>query len=200
MLRPKLHRFSPTLVLVIANVAFYIYTSVLGRNFVVTASGVLTVYGLHSRALLEGLWWQPVTSMFIHVNLAHIASNMLFLLIFGLRGEEFFTDSEYYSLYFVSGLAGNLLSLAYLFYPVPVTSAGASGAIFGVFGALVIFIRRVFGGSVTGALIFAFLFFFITLSSDTNFYAHFGGLTAGLAIGYMLADRRRAFLAHGLGI
>lgn len=200
LLRIRPHRLSPTLVLVAANVALYLYTSLIGRNFVVTASNVLTTYGQYNYAILyRGYWWQLITSMFVHVNVAHIASNMFFLLIFGMRAEEFFTNTEYYFLYFASGLAGNILSLAYLFYPTPVTSVGASGAIFGVFGAVIIFMRRVVGGSVTGALLFAFLFFLITLSSGTNFYAHFGGLFAGLVIGYVLASRRRAFLAHRFG-
>jgi rhomboid protease GluP len=176
-------------------VAFYIYTSLLGQNFIATANNVLAIYGQYTYAILyRGWWWQLVTSMFVHVNLAHIASNMFFLLIFGMRAEELFTDTEYYTIYFASGLGGNLLSLVYVYYPAAVVSAGASGAIFGLFGAVIIFMRKVVGGSVTGALLFAFLFFFITLSASTNVYAHFGGLFAGLVIGYLLAMKRRAVL------
>jgi rhomboid protease GluP len=197
LLHVRSHGFSPTLILVVANVAFYIYTSTIGSNFVFTADNVLAIYGQDSKAVVDdGFWWQLFTSIFVHVNLAHLASNMFFLLIFGLRAEEFFTNTEYYSLYFAAGLTGNVLSLAYLFYPTSVISAGASGAIFGVFGAVVIFIRRVAGGSVTGALLFAFMFFLITLSSRTNLYAHFGGLFAGLIIGYLLATKRRALLTR----
>jgi rhomboid protease GluP len=199
LLRITSHRFSPTLVLVVANIAFYGYTSLIGKSFVVTSGSVLAIYGQYNYAILHwGYWWQLFTSMFVHVNIAHIAGNMFFLLIFGLRAEEFFTDAEYYFLYLTSGLAGNLLSLAYLFYPTAVTSAGASGAIFGVFGAVIIFMRRVIGGSVIGALLFAFMFFVITLSSGTNFYAHFGGLLTGLVIGYILASSRKAFLSRKL--
>jgi rhomboid protease GluP len=189
-------RFSPTLILFVANVAFYLYTSTLGSDFVVTDSNVLAIYGQNSDAVLHGSWWQLFTSMFVHVDLTHIASNMFFLLIFGLRAEEFFTNTEYYALYLASGATGNLLSLAYLFYPTPVTSAGASGAIFGLFGAVIIFLRKVVGGSVTGALLFAFMFFLITLSSGTNFYAHLGGLFTGLVFGYLLAGKRRALLTR----
>jgi rhomboid protease GluP len=194
-LRIMSSRLSPTLILVAVNVAFYIYTSLLGKNFITTANNVLAIYGQHTYAILyRGYWWQLATSMFVHVNIAHIAGNMFFLLIFGMRGEELFTDTEYYTIYFASGLAGNLLSLVYTFYPAAVVSAGASGAIFGLFGAVIIFMRKVVGGSVTGALLFAFLFFFITLSASTNVYAHFGGLFAGLVIGYLFAGRRRTVL------
>lgn len=191
------HRLSPTLILVAANVLFYLCTSLIGKSFIVTSGSALAVYGQYNYAILyRGYWWQLITSMFVHVNIAHLASNMFFLLIFGMRAEELFTDTEYYTIYLTSGLAGNLLSLIYLFYPNAVTSAGASGAIFGLFGAVIIFIRRVVGGSVTGAVLFAFLFFLITLSASTNIYAHFGGLLAGLAIGYSLARRRRAVFLH----
>jgi rhomboid protease GluP len=181
--------------LIAVNVAFYIYTSLLGNNFIVTANNVLAIYGQYTYAILyRGYWWQLITSMFVHVNIAHIAGNMFFLLIFGLKAEELFTDTEYYTIYFASGLTGNLLSLVYAYYPAAVVSAGASGAIFGLFAAVIIFMRKVVGGSVTGALLFAFLFFFITLSASTNVYAHFGGLFAGLVIGYLLAMKRRAVL------
>lgn len=174
------------------NIAVYIYTSLIGNNFLYTTDYVFRIYGQSASAILQnGCYWQLLTSMFVHVNLAHIASNMFFLLIFGLRAEDFFTDTEYYLVYFASGLGGNLLSLLYAFYPHNVTSAGASGAIFGLFGAVIIYLRRVVERSIVSALIFAFMFFLITLSASTNIYAHFGGLVAGLVIGYWLAQKRR---------
>jgi rhomboid protease GluP len=168
----------------------------MGRNFLVTSDSMLVRYGQYNFAVLYGgYWWQLATSMFVHVNLAHLASNMFFLLIFGLRAEEFFTDIEYYAIYLASGLAGNILSLVYLLYPTAVTSAGSSGAIFGLFGAVIIFMRKVVGASLTGALLLAFLFFMITLSANTNVYAHLGGLFAGLLTGYWLANRRTVAFA-----
>jgi rhomboid protease GluP len=196
-MKSTVYRLSPTVVLVIANTAVYIYTSLIGNDFVYTASNVLRTYGQYSYAILYGgWWWQLFTSMFVHVSIAHLASNMFFLLIFGLRAEDLFTDGEYYLAYFASGLSGNALSLLYIFYPHPVTSAGASGAILGLFGAVMIYMRKVVGRSVAGALLFAFLFFLITLSTGTNIYAHFGGLLVGLVIGYWLAKNRKALLAY----
>jgi rhomboid protease GluP len=110
-------------------------------------------------------------------------------LIFGLRAEDFFNGSEYYLAYFASGLAGNLLTLL---YPLEVTSAGASGDIFGLFGAVLIYMRKVIEHSILGAVLFAFVFFMITLSVGTNILAHLGGLVAGLGIGYLLAKSRKA--------
>jgi rhomboid protease GluP len=191
-MKGPLHRLSPTVALVIANIVVYIYTGLIGNDFIFTASSVLKTYGQHSYAVFyAGWWWQLFTSMFVHVSIAHLASNLLFLLIFGLRAEDLFTSWEYYLVYFASGISGNVLSLLYILYPYPVTSAGASGAIFGLFGAVIIYMRKVVGGSVVGAILFAFLFFFITLSTGINIYAHFGGLFVGLVMGYWLAKNRK---------
>lgn len=193
-LRSKKIWFSPTLVLVIVNVAVYIYTSFIGNNFIFTADSVLGIYGQWSYAIFHyGWWWQLITSMFVHVDIVHLSSNTFFLLIFGLRAEELFTDTEYYTVYLASGLTGNLLSL--LLPPLTI-SAGASGAIFGLFGAVIVYLRKVVERSVVGALLFAFMFLLITVSAGTNILAHFGGLVAGLGIGYWLAKSRRSLIVY----
>jgi len=92
-----------------------------------------------------------------------------------------------------SGVIGNFLSLL---LPLSTISAGASGAIFGLFGALVIYLRKAVGRSVMGALIFAFVFFLITISAGTNVLAHLGGLIAGLGMGYWLAENRKIYLTN----
>jgi rhomboid protease GluP len=173
--------------LIAANVAMYVYTSLLSGNFVTTNIDVLYLYGQWNLAVFNGYYWQLVSSMFVHVGIVHIASNMLFLFIFGLRAEELFSTAEYYMIYFSSGLAGNLLSL--LAGP-DLLSAGASGAIFGVFGANIIFLRKATGQPIFVSLMFAFLFFIMTLSFETNVFAHFGGLVAGLLFGYAFAGTR----------
>jgi len=190
----KHYWFSPTFVLVAVNVLVYTYTSFIGNNFISTADGVLEIYGQWNYAIFHyGWWWQLISSMFVHVDIVHLASNMFFLLLFGLRAEELFTDTECYLVYLASGLAGNVLSLL---LPPWAISAGASGAIFGLFGAVVIYLRKVVERSVVGALLFAFIFFMITLSAGTNILAHFGGLVAGLGIGYWLAKKRRILMGY----
>ncbi|MFX0211956.1 MAG: rhomboid family intramembrane serine protease, partial [Candidatus Hodarchaeota archaeon] len=95
-MRRTQYGFSPTVILVVINIVVYIYTSYRGGNFVITAENVLRVYGQFNYAVLNlGLWWQLITSMFVHVSIAHLAGNMFFLFIFGLRAEDLFVDSEY---------------------------------------------------------------------------------------------------------
>ena len=183
-------KFMPTYILIALNIAFYIYTSVVGGDFMNTSGQMIWQYGQVSELVLYyGQYYQLLTSMFVHANIAHIAGNMLFLLIFGLRGEEMFSLPEYLSIYFLGGLTGNLLSL--LLLPLNVPSVGASGAIFAMFGACTIYARRSVRQSIIGALIYAFFLLFLSSGVGVNNYAHIGGLVAGLVMGYVLATRRK---------
>jgi rhomboid protease GluP len=179
---------TPTTFLVTANILVYIFTSVVGGNFIQTSSSILIQLGQYNVNVLHGEYWQLLSSIFVHVDIAHIALNMLFLIIFGLRTEELFKIEEYFSVYMLSGLSGNLLTL---FLMAPNTlSAGASGAIFGMYGAGIIYMRKTFGQSTMGALLYAFLLLMLSVGAGVNVVAHFGGLAAGLIIGYVLAKSR----------
>lgn len=183
-------KFKPTYILIALNIAFYVYTSVVGGDFLNTSGSMILDYGqINVLVLYEAQYYRILTSMFVHANIAHIAGNMLFLLIFGLRGEEMFSLPEYLSIYFLGGLTGNLLSL--LLLPLDVPSVGASGAIFAMFGAATIYARRSFSQSIIGALIYAFFLLFLSSGPSVNNYAHIGGLVTGLLIGYVLATRRK---------
>jgi rhomboid protease GluP len=180
----------PTYALIALNVAVYVYTSVIGGNFVETNYNVILLYGQVNSFVMNGWYWQLFTSMFIHVSIVHLLGNMLFLLIFGLRAEEVFDIQEYLGIYLLSGLAGNLLSL--LFGPSAPPSAGASGAIFGMFGACIIYFRRAFGQSIMIAFLYAFFLLIFSLGPGVDILAHLGGLAVGLLIGYGIAMVRRA--------
>ena len=182
-------KFKPTYLLIALNVIFYIYTSIAGGNFLQTNENMILLYGQVNGLVIYYHWfWQLLTSLFVHIDIVHISGNMLFLLIFGLRAEEMFSLPEYLSIYLLSGLTGNLLTLAFL--PLNVPSAGASGAIFGLFGATILYSRRSVGQSIIGALIYAGFLLLLNAGENVNYFAHFGGLAAGLLIGYVIASRR----------
>ncbi len=181
-------KFMLTYVIIALNMIFYVYTALLSGDFVVINYYVIRHYGQYNYFVLNGWYWQLFTAMFVHVNIVHLLGNMFFLLIFGLRAEELFAFEEYFAVYFLSGLAGNLLTL--LFGPFMV-SAGASGAIFGLFGACTIYIKRAVGQSIMGALLFSFFWLMMSSGGNVNSWAHFGGLVVGLLIGYALASRRK---------
>jgi len=189
-------KYKPTYILIAINIAVYIYTSIISGNAFNTSNYVMAQWGQWNFAVYQGYYYQLFTSMFVHASIAHIGGNMLFLLIFGLRGEEMFSLPEFLGIYLSSGLAGNLLSLV---LGPNLISVGASGAIFGLFGAIVVFSRRSVRQSILGALVFAFFLFFIAgFGPGVNVVAHFGGLGFGLLIGYLLGTKRKPHEQYSL--
>jgi len=183
-------KFKPTYILIAINIAIYVYTSVAGGNFLETSGDMIWQYGqVNLYILYYGWYWQLFTSIAVHASITHLAGNMLFLLIFGLRSEEMFSLPEYLSIYVLGGLTGNLLSLVFL--PIDIPSAGASGAIFAMFGACTIYARRAVGQSIIGALIYGLFLLLLSSGPNVNNLAHIGGLLAGLLIGYVLAIKRK---------
>jgi rhomboid protease GluP len=181
-------KYKPTYILIALNVAIYIYGAIISGNALETGNEVVYVWGQVNAFVFEGAYWQLFTSMFIHASIFHLVGNMLFLLIFGLRGEEMFSLPEYLGIYLLGGLAGNLLSLVFGPYFI---SVGASGAIFALFGACVIYDRRSMRQSIVGALVFAGFLFIINTGSNVNILAHLGGLVFGLILGYIIASKRK---------
>lgn len=181
-------KYKPTYILIALNVAIYIAGAVAGGDALTTSNNVVYIWGQVNAFVFQGAYWQLLTSMFIHASIFHLVGNMLFLLIFGLRGEEMFSLPEFLAIYLLGGLAGNLLSLA---FGANFISVGASGAIFALFGACIIYDRRTVRQSILGALVYAFFLFFINSGEGVNILAHFGGLAFGLIIGYIIASRRK---------
>lgn len=181
-------KYKPTYILIALNVAVYIYTAILSGNAFQTSIDVQAQWGQYNLLVFNGWYYQLLTSMFIHASLFHLVGNLLFLLIFGLRGEEMFSLPEFLTIYLVGGLFGNILSLG---FGPDFISVGASGAIFAMFGACVIYGRRSVRQSILGALVYAFFLFFINTGAGVNIVAHLGGLVFGLLLGYLIATRRK---------
>jgi rhomboid protease GluP len=189
-------KFMPTYMLIAANIIVYACTSILGGSVFQTGDNVILTYGQDNFAIMNGEVWRFFTAMFVHADVTHIFGNMFFLLIFGLRAEDMFDVEEYLLIYFLSGLAGGFLT--FIFWPSAL-SVGASGAIFGLFGATVIYVRRAIGQSIITALIYAFFLFAINIGPQVNPLAHLGGLVAGLLIGYLLAATRKPRQTYSYG-
>ena len=182
-------KYKITFVLIALNIAIYVYTSIAGGNFFTTYYTNTTAQWVqYNAAVFNGAYYQLFTAMFIHAGIVHLAGNMLFLLIFGLRGEEMFSLPEFLGIYVLGGLAGNVFSLA---LGPDLISVGASGAIFAMFGACAIYARRSIGQSIVGALVFGFFLLIISSGENVNYFAHIGGLVGGLAIGYVVARLRK---------
>lgn len=95
--------------------------------------------------IFAGQWWRVVTSVFVHFSWIHIGANMWCLWNLGLLGEPLLGEFGMFAAFLLTGVAGNLLSVA--IHPVPfgqpggILSAGASGAVFGIAGVLLVLLR-----------------------------------------------------------
>lgn len=178
---------TPTTGLIAANIVVYFTVAILGKSFVTINQSLLILLGQANFLVYSGWYWQLFTSLFIHVNIVHLTGNMVFLYLFGVAVERIFNKSEYLLVYFSSGFLGNLFSLMLGLNSV---SAGASGAIFGLFGAYVIYTRREGKQSVIGALIYVLFFLMLGLGMNVNILAHLGGSIGGLIAGYLISKRR----------
>jgi rhomboid protease GluP len=121
--------------------------------------------------------------MFMHGDIIHLLSNIIGLVLFGTFIENIVSKTAYLIIYFISGVLGNIMTLFLL--PPYIISLGASGAIYGLIGASVIYI--IFERNTTQLLItFVYLLYFIvtSFSPEINYAAHIFGLISGLAIGY----------------
>lgn len=137
----------------------------------------------------EGQWYRLLTSMFLHDGPVHLMFNMLSLWWIGGPLEQALGRARYLALYFVSGLAGS--ALTYLLSPPNSLSLGASGAIFGLFGATAVLLRRLrYDMRPVVALLVVNLI--ITFAwPNIAWQAHIGGLVAGVIIGYAMVHAPR---------
>ncbi|MFE0251508.1 rhomboid family intramembrane serine protease [Streptomyces sp. NPDC059010] len=147
----------------------------------------------------EGEWYRLVTSMFTHEAIWHIAFNMLSLWWLGGPLEAALGRARYLTLYLCSGLAGS--ALAYLLTSPNTATLGASGAIFGLFGATAVLMRRLnYDMRPIIALLVINLIFTFSPGFNISWQAHIGGLVAGVIIGYAMVHaprRRRALVQYG---
>ncbi len=131
----QLKEYPITYGLIIINLFIYLLPLLAGINIVDTSSEYLLTIGANygPSVVLNGEIWRLFTAMFLHGGLEHITMNMLSIWFVGRVVEVWFNKVSYLSIYLISGLMGGLISI----YMHPVTvGIGASGAIFGIFGAM----------------------------------------------------------------
>src|SRR5699024_11759336 len=89
----------------------------------------------YNPAIIDGEWWRIISSMFLHIGMLHLMMNMLALYYLGTAVERIYGSWRFFIIYMLAGIGGSLASFAFTIN----VSAGASGAIFGLFGALLFF-------------------------------------------------------------
>jgi membrane associated rhomboid family serine protease len=140
--------------------------------------------GTYAPGLDDGGWYRLITAMFIHYGVLHLLMNMWGLWILGRPLEATLGRGRFLALYLLAGLGGNVA--AYLFSPNSF-AAGASTAIFGLFAAYAIVVRRL-GGSLAGILPILAINLYITFFfPGISKAGHLGGLVVGALVGAGLA-------------
>jgi membrane associated rhomboid family serine protease len=133
--------------------------------------------------IAEGEWYRLVTAMFLHYGVLHLLMNMYALWILGRTLESQLGPLRFLVLYLVSGLGGNVA--VYVFSPDGFT-AGASGAVFGLFAALFIVLRRL-GRDTSSVVPVLVLNIAISFVPGISLAGHLGGLVTGAVIALALA-------------
>jgi membrane associated rhomboid family serine protease len=144
----------------------------------------------------QGDWWRLITGGFLHANFLHLGFNMLILWLIGGPLEEMLGRARYTLLYFVSLLAG---SAGALLQAPTVPTVGASGAIFGLFGALLVLeyfaTGQIVGGQAFGLIVINLIFSFAF--NNISWGGHIGGLVGGILGTLVLARFGRGHAAYG---
>jgi membrane associated rhomboid family serine protease len=179
-----------SIVLIGVNVAVFVLGMALGetslrRDFGNVAGPVLLAAGGPLAGVAEGEYYRLVTAAFLHAGVLHLALNMFALAVLGPPLESALGRARFLALYLLSALGGSVA--AYLLAPVNTLGVGASGAIFGLFGAYYVVVRRLGGNtsSIVGLLALNLVITFAVPFIDWR--AHLGGLVTGGLISAALA-------------
>jgi rhomboid protease GluP len=185
-----------TKLLIILNSLVFIAMLIYGAGLWHSPNGVQLTWGANfGPATQDGQWWRLASAMFLHFGALHLLLNMWALWDAGQLVERMYGHVRFTCIYLVSGLFGNLVSL--VFQGNSAVSGGASGAIFGIYGALLIYLwfnrleihirdfRWLFWGAITFSLA-TIVFGFIVPGIDNS--AHIGGFTAGILTSIFLLN------------
>jgi membrane associated rhomboid family serine protease len=198
-------RAAPITGLIVAlNVAFFIWLETHGSS---TNGATLMRYGaLEPLHVWTGEYWRLLTSMFMHQGFMHIAMNMYVLVGWGAALERALGPRRFLLLYMLAGLGGGCVSVASGLFFAPHSSVGASGALFGIIGAVLALRRRqmpdlrtFFANPAIRSLLIQ-----IGLWTAIGSYwlhldnaAHLGGFITGFAVAWIMTSqaRRNGWLA-----
>ena len=179
-----------TVLLVVFNVGIWSVLEFLGDTL--DASFIVKYGGLYPTLIIEGEWYRFITAAFLHFGAEHLANNMILLAAAGSKLEQMTGSLRYLVIYIGAGVAGNLLSLLNMLHTDDyAVCAGASGAVFGIIGALLWVVIRnrgsLAGLTVKGLLLMLALSLYNGIRSvGVDNWAHFGGAIGGFFLCILL--------------
>lgn len=185
-----------TIILVVLNVLVFLAVEFTG--FSQDTAHMLDWGAAYTPCIVEeGETYRIFTSMFLHFGIEHLINNMLVLFVLGSRLERVIGSLRFAVIYFLGGIAGNVVSLLYdLRQGEAAVSAGASGAVFAVMGGMILVVLcnkgRLEDLSMRQILVLAvFSLYFGFTSSGVDNAAHLGGFLAGFILAVIVYHPRR---------
>lgn len=177
----KTNKVRLTYALIFVNVAVWLLIKLYANIKGLDEGGLLTVFGAKENTLImSGEYWRFLTPVFLHNGPMHLLLNSYSLFIIGTTVEKLLGRARFSFIYFIAGLMGSIASFMFSVYP----GVGASGAIFGLMGALVYYgiehpalFRRSFGKSIILMIVINIAYGFSVTGIDN--FAHIGGLIGG---------------------
>ncbi|MEJ6400534.1 rhomboid family intramembrane serine protease [Nicoliella sp. Es01] len=158
----------------------------------------LVRFGAKYNPLIQaGQWWRLITPLFIHLSITHILFNGIAFYYMGIQLESLFGHSRFLLIFFISGIVGNLASFAFN----DDLSAGASTAIFGLFGAFMMIGETFWENPYVKQMTKSFVLFIILnlafdlFSANIDIAGHLGGLVGGFLSAYFVGLPRKRFIS-----
>lgn len=189
--RTFLRTYPITSCFIAVNLTLFLLMEISGSS---TSHQTLVRFGAYYKPyVLGGEWYRLLTSAFLHIGLTHLFFNSFVMFIFVAELEKIIGSVRFFFFYLLAGIGGSLCTL--LFSPTPIV-AGASGAIFGVFGAFLYILRyrkdlidpratQIIFPLIVINLIFTFL------DAKTSITGHLGGFISGGLLAFLFIQRRR---------
>ena len=178
-----------TPIIIDLNILVYIFMVISGVNFMSPDTNDLLNWGANFRPLtLNGEWWRLLTCIFLHIGLFHLLFNMYALLYIGLLLEPYLGKLRFSAAYILTGIAA---STASLYMHQATVSAGASGAIFGMYGVFLAMLTTNFIEKSARKALLTSIGVFVAynlingMRGGIDNAAHMGGLVSGVIIGYL---------------
>lgn len=177
-----------TPVIMLINILLFIIMVIMGGNIFLPENEVLLKWGANFRpATLDGEWWRLITNCFLHIGIIHLLLNMYALVYIGLLLEPIIGKQRFITAYLLTGVAASMTSL---YWHDNIISAGASGAIFGMYGVFLAPLTTKLIDKATRKALLTSIGIFVGynllngLKGGIDNAAHLGGSVTGLIVGY----------------
>jgi rhomboid protease GluP len=185
-----------TYILIALNLFIFVIMGIYSWETGIDYNKLLFEFGSKENAsIIQGQYWRFITPMFLHANIMHVALNCYTLYLIGKLSERIFGKAKFITIYFIAGILGNIFSFAFNSNP----GVGASGAIFGLFGAVLFkciekpaLFKSGLGPNILGAILIN-LFYGFSKSGIDNF-AHLGGLIGGFTVAGIFNESKKRLL------